>query len=636
MKGWKGKVLWIDLTNGDIRKEPLSPDFAKKYIGGRGFNARRLWDLIKPGIDALSPDNVICFAPGLLNGALSGAGTGKMNASAKSPLSDIFGDSSAGGFFGPELKYAGYDQIIIRGKSKNPVYLWIKDDFVEIRNADHLWGDDTWETQKKLMKELGDNRAQVACIGPAGENLVRYACIIHGQKHAFGRTGMGTIMGSKNLKAIAVRGTTGVQVAEPEMLNKISLETYHRLLQRPAVGLLSTYGSSALMAYLNEFGALATRNHADDAKGMFEFADDVTGEVIREKHDIGHRACFACPVHCIPYHVVKEGKYQTFGEGPEYNLIGIFGAKCGCGNLEGLLKIHELLNKYGMDIKDAGGMIAWAMDCYNRGIMTKEDTGGLELRWGDPDIMIELLQQIANNEKFGKILKEGAKRAPKIMGRGSEKFMYHVKGLATISEEPRALRGFCFSWVTSSRGADHLRALVNIDMRGDVKLAKEFYGDVRTADPLSPKGKGKVVAFKENLSAAADAAGVCKWLFVYHTHPSIVADELAKLIAPATGWNISGDQLYQAGERIYNIEKAFNVREGLTRKDDTLPEKFLKEPMPRGKGKGTVFEQDEMLDEYYAHKGWDIPSGLQTKRKLQELGLDDVALELEKIGKLPR
>ena len=633
MYSYAGNILWVDLSKKHIRKETLKPSFAKAYLGGRGFNARRLWDLIKSGTDPLSPDNVLCVGPGTLTGTVVGTGTGRFNVSAKSPLTDIFGDGNAGGFFAPELKFAGYDQVVVLGRAEKPTYLWIEDDRVELRDASKLWGMTTWDTQKTIREELGDEGVQAACIGPAGENLVRFANVINGLKRANGRTGTGAVMGSKKLKAVAVRGTKGLKIADPDALFEVSHETYEMLRENPVVrDRMSVYGTPGILEFLNEYYSLCTRNYE---RPNCEFAEEIGGVALKEKYSVKMRACFGCPWHCTHHYMVRDGKWAgTYGDGPEFNVTGMLGAKCGCSDLAGLLKMDQILNQYGMDNKSCASMIAWAMDCYNRGIISEKDTDGLELNWGDSEVMVKLIQKIANKDGFGKILAEGEKRAPEIVGRGSEKYMYHIKGLATLSEEPRTLKGFCLGWVISTRGADHLRAENGVDSGGNINLALEMFGMKESADPLSPLGKGRVVSFTENLSATTDCTGICKWFIMYYIDLRKSPDQHAKLISAATGWKLTGKELVKIGERIINLEKAFNSREGMTRKDDRLPDRFTKEPLVEGPGKGSVVELDIMLDEYYDYKGWDKATGLQKRAKLEELGLKDVADGLEATKKL--
>jgi len=625
--GWAGQVLKVDLTNRRIKQEPLEMEFMKTYLGARGFNSKTLFDLVKSKrLDPLSPGNILIFGVGPLTGTLSPS-NGRMTVTAKSPITNAFGDSNVGGHFGATLKYAGYDQIVISGKSDTPVYLFIEDDEVSIRKANAIWGKNTWETQEIIVKELGRG-IQTVCIGQAGENLVPYAAIVTGLKNTAGRCGMGAVMGSKNLKAIAVRGSKGVKIAKPELFLKSCREVFHEVVNAPYFKRRSRYGTALLMEFLNEVGSLSTRNYA---RPYFEFAEEIGGEALREKYTVKMRACFACPAHCTPYYYVKDGPYQgTLGEGPEFMTTGMLGSRCGNGDLASILVMNNLLNQYGIDVTAFGGVLGWAMDCYEKGILTEKDTGNLSLKWGDQKVMIELIHQTARREGFGAVLAEGETKAPKIIGKGSEKLMHTVKGASLIPEDPRSLRGFTLGYITSTRGADHLRADNILDGAGLIDVAVKLLELREAADPLTPKGKGKSVKWFEDFCAAIDSAGGCKFQYLQYMDLLTSPEKLARQISYATGCNLDGQGILEIGERIYNLEKAFNVLMGLSRKDDqfSVPDKFLKEPLKEGPFRNTVFELDEMLDEYYEARGWDVKTGLPGKKKLIKMGLGGIAKEL--------
>jgi len=633
--GWVGKVLNADLTRERMTEEPLGAEFAKAYLGGRGINVRRLYDLIKPGIDPLGPENVLIFGVGPLAGTLAPA-AGRFNVSAKSPQTDIIGDGNCGGFFGPELKFAGYDQIIIHGVAKKPVYLWINDGEAELKDAGSLWGSDTWDTQKTIRKELGDERVQIAAIGQAGEKLVRIATIAHGIKRQIGRCGLGAVMGSKKLKAVAVRGTRSIEVAQPREFERVCEEIYDEATHHPFAINRGKYGTSLIVEWSQEVGQHATRNWSTP---ILEYADDIGGVKLREDFTVKMRACFGCPSHCTPFAVVREGKYAgTYCEGPEFQTLGAFGAVCGCRDLAAIMKINSLANRYGVSTSCLGVIIGWAIDCFKRGLITEKETGGLKLDWGDPELLIDLVKKTANREGFGNILAEGEKRAPKIVGKGTEKFIYHAKGMAIVPQDPRAVKLSGLAWVTSTRGGDHLRGGAYLDVAFMISTAEKLHGIRDVADPIAFKGKGKVLPWHENFATIIDAAGLCKFVYIQFLDLLNAPDKVARLISTATGWEMDKQKLLGVGERIFNVEKAFNTREGLTRKDDnwSVPEKFNKEPLKEGPCKGSVFELDQMLDEYYERRGWDVKTGLQTKAKLEELGLKDIADELERMGKLPK
>lgn len=624
--GWCGRILNIDLTSQHIDVQPLDLEVAKRFLGGRGLNSWTLYNSVRNDIDGFNPENPVIIGAGPLCGTLIPAAN-KFTFTAKSPLTDIFADSCAGGYFGPELKYAGYDQVVITGRSEKPVFLMIDDDDVQIISAEFVWGKDTWSTQKKIKNQYGDD-FQIACIGQGGENLVRYAGIIHGLKRAAGKFGIGAVMGSKKLKAIAVRGTKGLRVAHPNSLMEYNLKTVQDIKKSPLYKTRSVYGTPHLEDVLSPLGMMSTKNFKDTS---FERYEEIGGIRLTELYSKKMRSCMGCPSHCTHVYSLMNGPYKgVFGEGPEFTLTSMVGDRCGISDLEALLKINQLLNEYGMDSAAFGGIVSWAMDCYERRIINKNDTNGLELEFGNYEAVIELIHMTASRKGFGNILAEGERRAPKIIGRGSEKYMYHTKGGVIIAEEPRALPGFGLAYLTSTRGSDHLRARYPLETIGDgAEVAQKLFGSKDAADPKTPKGKGKGVKWFEDLMAVVDSLGLCK--FNYPAMMDIVStpDRLARGYSIVTGIDISAVQLLLIGERIYNVEKAFNSRLGLSRKDDnfSVPEKFLNEPLKNGAFKGQKFPLDAMLDEYYEVRGWGR-DGLQTRHKLEELGLKEIADEL--------
>jgi len=632
--GWCGRILQVDLTAARTEIVPLDIDTAKKFLGGRGLNSWTLYRLVKSDIDEFSPANPLMLAAGPLCGTLVPAAN-KFTFTAKSPLTNIFADSCAGGYLGPELKYAGYDQVLITGRSEKPVFLMIDDEDIQILSAENLWGKDTWTTQKEIRAQFGDD-LQIACIGQGGENRVRYAGILHGLKRAAGKFGLGAVMGSKKLKAIAVRGTGGVKVAHPELLMEFARETAAEIKASPLYRTRSIYGTPHNEDVLSPLGVMTTRNFRDTS---FEQYEQIGGIRLTEKYSKRMRSCMGCPAHCTHVYALGDGPYAgSIGEGPEFTLTSMVGDRCGIADLEALLKINQLLNEYGMDCAAFGGMVGWAMDCYERGIIGKKDTDGLDLTFGNHAAVIELTHRTALREGFGNILAEGEKRAPQLIGRGSEKYMFHTKGGIIIAEEPRALPGFGLAYLTSSRGSDHLRARYPLEMTSDgARVARILFGSPDAANPKTPKGKGKGVKWFEDLLAVVDALGLCK--FNYPAMMDIVSTpaKLARGYSIVTGVEISAEQMLRIGERIYNVEKAFNSRLGLGRADDnfSVPDKFLKEPLKSGAFKGQTFPLDEMLDEYYQERGWG-KDGLQTREKLMELDLGEVAGELAASGVLSK
>ncbi len=631
--GWCGRILKVDLTEKSTRVLPLDLEIAKKFIGGRGLNSYTLYHLVKSDLDEFSPENVVIVGAGPLCGTLVPAAS-KFTITSKSPSTNIFSDSCAGGYFGPELKYAGYDQIVISGASSTPVYLLIDDDEVEIVAAEKLWGQDTWTTQKEIWQRHGDDY-QIACIGQAGENLIRYAGVMHGLKRAAGKYGMGAVMGSKRLKAIAVRGTRGVRIAHPDSLVAFARKAQQQITASTLYRTRSVYGTPHLEDVLSPLGILSPRNFRSTT---FEAYEKIGGIRLTDLYSDRMRSCMGCPAHCTHVYSLKEGAYQgTFGEGPEFTLTSMVGDRCGISDLEALLKINQLLNEYGMDAAAFGGLVGWAMDCYERGIIDRSDTDGLALNFGNAEATLELVHKTARREGFGAILAEGEKRAPRLIKRGSEKYMHHSKGGIIIAEDPRALPGFGLAYLTSTRGSDHLRAMFTIETHPlGPQTAKKLFGSEDVANPRTPKGKGQGVKWYEDLTTVVDAFGLCKF-----NYPRMLDDVesalemLAEGYYCVTGVRISVAEMLRTGERIFNVEKAFNTRLGLTRKDDSFsnPEKFQQEPLKDGGFKGQVFHLEPMLDEYYATRGW-TNDGLPTCEKLDELGLSEIARELAAAGRI--
>lgn len=611
--GWAGKILRIDLSKRKILKQPLSQQLARNFVGGRGLGAKILFDELKPRTDPLSENNILIVAVGPLTG--TSIPTSRCVFVTKSPLTHAYLCSFMGGFFPAELKFAGYDALIVSGKAEEPVYIWIKDDEVEIRNAKEVWGMQTDETEKKIRQET-DPKARVACIGPAGENLVKYACVI-ADRRAAGRGGVGAVMASKNLKAIAVRGSGQVNIADPETFKKLRKNLFKEVTSVPQM--LSRYGSSGVVSIMNELGVLPTRNFIT---GVFEGIEKISGETF-DKFTIKKETCFSCPIGCGQVRVVKDGPYAGFETvGPEYETIVMFGSHCGNSCPEAIIAADSLCDKLGLDTMSTGYVIGFVMDLYEKGILSKEETDGLDLRFGNHQAIIEMIKKIAFKDGIGKILAEGSLGAAKKIGRGAEKYVMAVKGLEMPGYDPRGLKGHGLSIATSNRGACHNRGYATQETRGWPWHEDRF----------AVKGKGRLAAINQNRCCIIDYSIWCLF-FAFRVNFEVYT---AKFLPAVTGIDDFGsvDELLKIGERINNVERAFNVREGFTRKDDIFPERFLKEPMPEGNSKGQIFEMKPMLDEYYEVRGWDLETGIPKREKLEELGLHDVAEELQRLGKL--
>ena len=600
MYGWIGTILRVNLTTGAITKEALDPELAKKYIGARGLGSRILSDEIDPKIDPLSADNKLIFATGPLSGTNAPA-SGHFDVVTKGPLTGTIAASSSGGIFGPMLKYAGYDMIIFEGKAKKPVYLWINDDKVELRDATALWGKIVPEATEAI-RAATDEEASVALIGPAGERQVLFANIMNESGRAAGRTGVGAVMGSKNLKAVAVRGTGSVRVADVKGFREAVVKTHNMIKNHPVGGGgLKAYGTDVLINILNETGGLPTRNFRE---GVFATADKVGGESLTKNILTRPRGCFSCIMSCGRATRVTNPKYAGVGEGPEYETAWSFGPDCGIDDLDAITKAHYLCNDYGMDAIAMGTTIACAMDLFESGIIKAKDTGGAALRFGDAEMMVEMTRKTGAGEGFGKKLALGSFRLAESYGHAD--YSMSAKKQEMPAYDPRAVQGIGLNYATSNRGGCHVRGYMT---------AVEVLGNPLKLDNLATEGKAQWTITFQDLTAALDSTGAC--LF---TTFGIGADELATLLTAATGVPYSTEEFMKAGARIWNIERLFNLKAGLTAKDDTLPPRMLNDPMPAGPCKGEVSKLDKMLPEYYSLRGWS-KDGVPTKEKLAELGI---------------
>jgi len=619
MDSYGGHILRVNLTDGVIDRHPTEEGLARAYLGGRGLNVKRLWDELPAHTDGLSPENMLLFGVGPLAGTLFPGGA-RFNVTAMSPQTGILGDSNAGGFFGPELKFAGYDQVIVQGRAEHPVYLWIKDDAVELRDARGLWGRDVWQATSAIQQELGDADVQVATIGQGAENGVRFAGVFVNLNRAAARTGMGTVMAAKNLKAVAVRGTGLVPVADMARFLEILERLDRAIYAHPEYEVRCRLGTTKLIKALDSIGGLPTRHFQ---RGRFEAADAVSGEAIEDLYKIKSKACFACTIPCSRFLVVDDPRFPGLRlEGPEYEPLAGFTARVGNSDLALALKCVDLANRYGLDAIALSEVISWAMECHQRGLLSREEADGLDLAWGNGETVVALIHKVAQREGFGDLLADGVKRAAERLGRGSEEIALHGKGLEVFQADVRSIKAYGLGNAVASRGADHLRSEPWFEFSNDPEEGVRRYGIPETAFRLEVKGKGLVVKHFEEMAAIADATGVCK--NTYNNMEVLDWEGTAELLEAATGWDLTGEEVRRVGERIVNLERLFIAREGITRRDDTLPRRFLQEPLPEGSGPstGSVLELEPMLDEYYRARGWDVQTGLPTRDKLEELGLD--------------
>jgi len=612
--GYAGRILRIDLSTGKTKVSPLSVEYAKKYIGGIGLGMALLLENSEPRVDPLSPENPLILTTGPFSGTMAPTGGNGHAFVAKSPLTNGVGEAKSHGFFGSELKRAGYDAVIFENKAEKPVYVWIDDDSVQLMDAKHLWGKSPKETEDAIREDLGDYYIRVASIGLAGEKLARVAAIINDTTRAAGRTGMGAVMGSKNLKAIAVRGTKDVSVAKPEEFMEF-VKMMHERMKGPATVKYRTLGTPLNVLVHNSLGALPTRNFTN---AVFEGAEKVSGEYLNEHFVVKINGCSSCAMRCEHIAVVPEGPYKGTTTRVEYEPLWSFGPHCGVDRMDAILKAMELCNYYGLDSLSTGNIVGFAMDCYEHGILTKEDTDGLDLEFGNAEAMVELVHKIGKREGIGDILAEGVKRASEKIGKGAEKFANHIKGLEMTGYDIRGLKTAALGYAVSFRGADHNRhGAYGLDLKGTVDRFKV------------EKGRAKLVIDLENLYTIIDSLIICK--FSRGTYYEGFKD-LAKYYTLVTGIEMTPEELERTGERINNLGRLFNIREGFTRKDDHLPPKIMSTPIPDDTvSKGSYITQEEldlMLDDYYATRGW-TKEGVPTLEKLKELGLEDLAYIVE-------
>ncbi len=598
-KGYMGKILRLDLTRKKSRVEPLTDTMARLYLGGNGFAVKIIYNEVKPGIEPYDPYNKLIFAVGPVNGIATPYGQRFLVAS-KSPLTGLYFDSICGGHISAMIKKAGYDTLIVEGKASQPSYIYIDEDQVEFLDANSLWGLKTFETAKAL-KETHGQEIETACIGPGGEKLVRYACIIAGMR-ASGRGGMGAVMGSKNLKALAVKGHKPIEIYDKENFVRWRKDESVRIkqsVQSGALQTLSKYGTPSLVEILNGTGRLGTRNWNDE---VFDRAAQIGAEKLKTDYVVGKTACFSCSVACGMISKLEEWKIK----GPEYETLYAFGSLCGISDLKSIIAANLLCDEYGIDTMSAGVAIAFAMECYEKGIISKIETDGIDLNFGNSDSLLAICRKIAERKGFGKDLGEGVYRASLTLGKGSEQFAMHTKGLEYAGHSPRVMPGMAIAYATATRGGSHHDGRPFEYAFGvDYDLEKKVETQIKI----------------QNCKALEDSMVIC------HFYEKVLGFTLGeshlKLINLITGMGLVTDDLEAIGERIYNLERLFNVREGITRIQDTLPERFLNQPIPRGPNQGLSVgaeQLNKMLDHYYKIRGWD-KEGRPAEKKLGQLDL---------------
>ena len=600
MYGMSGKLLRVNLTDGTIKTEAIPADLAEKYIGGRGLGTKYYVDEVPAGVDALSPENKLIMMTGPLTGTFA-TSAGRYMCISKAPLTGTIGCSNSGGHFGAELKYAGFDGIIFEGKSPEPVYLYIKNGQASLKPADKLWGKTVFETTDMLNERHGED-AKVACIGPAGENGVLYAAIMNDKNRAAGRGGLGAVMGSKNLKAVVVRGTGGVKVADNDAFLAAAINARRILRAHPVTGTgLGAYGTEILVNIVNSVGALPVNNWRDGA--VDDDAEAISGEALVDQYLVRNKGCFGCTIACGRVTKIPDGPYKSFGEGPEYEAAWALGSSCGIHDLAAICKVNFLCNEYGLDPITLGATYACAMELFDKGLITKEEIGG-NLAFGDAESIVEFTKKTVFKEGFGARLAEGSYRLAESVGH--PELSMTVKKQEMPAYDGRGAQGMGLCYATSNRGGCHVRGYMT---------APEILGIPTKLDPLVTEGKAAMLKILQDLTAVVDSAGLCLFTIFGMGLPEIGAQ-----LRPATGFNYTDDEILATGDRIWNMEKLYNLAEGFSKKDDTLPPRLLTEPLPKGPAKGKVCELDTMLPEYYKLRGW-TPEGIPTPEKLAELGL---------------
>lgn len=634
------KIAYIDLATGKIEIKPIPLEARKKFIGGRGLDAYLLYNNAPPGCDPLGPDNPLMVSGGLLTATCASA-TARAHFMAKSPLTGLLGSANMGGFFAPEMAWAGFHHLVIKGRAEKPVYLWIHNGEIEIRDAAKLWGKNSTDTQWAIREELGDPEIQSAVIGQAGENLVRYACVMSGVKNAAGRTGMGCVMGSKNLKAIAVRGTMDIKIFRPLEALGFNKKFIGQITSAKVSKTQGTLGTPFIWGATNSWGGIRNRNfqynQLENADAIEpEAIDDIATETIGPNHMTG---CFGCQVHCRAQYRIPSGAYAgKYDEGPEYTSLGAFGGEPDCTSAETVLTGNHLVDQYGVDNLEIGSIISWAMELYELGILTSKETDGLDLRFGNDAALLEMIHRICTRKGWlGNVLADGGIPAAEKIGKNSFEYLIQVKGMNNLHSDERGTPGLALNIATASRGSDHLRSRPAIDLYHlPESVLRKIYGSPVPYDgPLSSEhmeyiGKPWQVFWQENCYMAVDCLGICKYhtVFLGATLPNF--EDWPAAIYYNTGLEFTPREIWDVAERCNNIERLFNLREGLTRYDlvkgDMLNHRYFDEPCRRGAKDiiGAKIDRDKfeiMVDEFYKHHGWD-QKGVPTPETMKRLGLE--------------
>jgi len=614
-RAYCGKILHVDLSKGQTREEPLNWEWVKKFIGGKGLGIRYLYDLVAPGVDPFSPENFIIFMTGPLTGTVAST-VSRMANITKSPLTGTLSDSYSGGYFPAELKFAGFDGVIVGGRSSKPVYLSIKDGWGELKDATHLWGKGTFEATDMIVSECGGNPARylegpkVGCIGPAGESKVRYAAITYDKHHFAGRGGTGAVMGSKNLKGISAHGTKQTKAlsvnSDAAFLEMVKDVNKKEIRENPDHESYMKVGTPSIVALSQGGGLFPTRNFQT---GIFPQADGINADALFDKILVRHTTtCFSCVIGCRNVTRVRDGRHAGMdGEGPEYETLGMCGANLGIGDIREVFKFNEECSDVGLDTISTGNVCGWAMELFERGIITREDTGGLELRFGNAEVAATLPRLIALRKGIGDILAEGVARASKRIGKNSGRYALHVKGQEYPAYDPRGTFGMALAYATSDRGADHNRAW---------PVGYDAFGKL---DPFTTEGKAELVRADQIRTSVKWSLAMCDFL-------AANLALCARLLNAACETDYTEDTIETVGKRVWALTRLFSLREGFSREDDSIPPRMYIDPLPEGNPKGKVLSIEDferMLTEYYGLWGWDT-EGRPTKATIEELGLADL------------
>lgn len=630
--GWTGKILHVDLSSEKIWVEPTA-NYTGRFLGGKGLNQAILFEQVPAGTGPFDPENLVIVGTGPLTGTLAPS-CGRVTIGSMNAFNGGVAEANAGGHLGPEIKFAGFDHVVIQGRATQPVYLSIRDDEVTLRDASEIWGATTWDAEEWIKEDLHDPHLHTALIGPAGENLVRGAAVIIDRGRAAGRGGIGAVMGSKRLKGLAVRGTGGVRVAQPDRF-MLAVETAWEALARSPKQSIMHEGGTHLDGTqgANRAGMISVRN-AQDAFWAQERIDQVDYPVYAERFEKRRLGCFACPTYCSHIYELSDGPYAPLVlEGFQANTIWGFGGRVDLADPEALIAIHALNSQYGLDNDFAAVAISWAMELFQQGVMTPADTDGITLEWGDAEAVIELQRRIAYREGIGDLLAEGVMRASQQLGRGSEKFAVHVKGQDCM-DEIRTAVAWGFGVVVALKGGGHLEGSCNTEGDGTSDALGQAWFGVPTLDPHSYEGKERLVYWFERYKQMLDSVGLCYFTGpIFDTGGRVGPLEIAELLSAATGQEYSADELLLYGRRAHNVQKAFNtLHAGFTREDDLPPRRFVEEPVKTGPHAGARIDLDQwnhMLDRYYRLHAWDPATSWPTRQTLDALDLSDVADRLE-------